>query len=158
MNDQLLMKIIHIYNLTNRALAQNNGRFPRTQGIILKILAKHGNMSQKDIAACLQVSGASISQLITKMENKGLVKRSGGESDGRFSLVEATKKGKEVVSALRKTSESSLNEVFTSLSESEKQQLSLLLAKVIFSLEDGKEVKLHNFCEKCGLCTQSYDS
>jgi DNA-binding MarR family transcriptional regulator len=150
------MKIIHVYNVTNRALAQSNGRFPRTQGTILKILAKHGNMPQKDIAACLQVSGPSISQLITKMENQGLVERSGGEKDKRYSLVKTTKKGREAAAALHKRSEKSLNKVFVCLSDAEKQELSALLSKVIFSLEDGKETKIHDFCEKCGLCTQSY--
>ncbi|MDR2401111.1 MAG: MarR family transcriptional regulator [Deferribacteraceae bacterium] len=151
------MKIIHVYNLANRTMAQSNGRFPRTQGTILKILSKHGNMPQKDLAACLQVSGPSVSQLITKMEKNGLVKRNEGEIDGRFSLVTATKKGKNVVVNLRKTSENSLNELFNALTDAEKGQFSELLSKIIFSLGEGKEMKIHNFCEKCGLCTQSYE-
>jgi DNA-binding MarR family transcriptional regulator len=158
MNNQLLMKMFHINNLVNRTLARNNGGFPRTQGTILRILSKHGSMPQKDLAACLQVSGPSISQLISKMEENELVKRKAGEKDARFSLVEVTQKGKEIAAELWKTSETSLNAVFTTISDAEKQHLSELLSKIIFSLDDGKDLKIHDFCEKCGLCTQSYES
>jgi DNA-binding MarR family transcriptional regulator len=152
------MKIFHINNLVNRAMARSNGGFPRTQGTILRILSKHGGMSQKDLAACLQVSNPSISQIITKMEESGLVKRNMGDLDSRYSLVEATQKGKEVAMDLWKTSENSLNVVFAALSDAEKQQLSELLSKIILSLDDGKELRIHDFCEKCGLCTQSYEN
>jgi DNA-binding MarR family transcriptional regulator len=115
-------------------------------------------MSQKDLGACLQVSGPSISQLITKLEENELVKRNMGDKDFRYSLVEVTEKGKEVAINLWKTSEISLNAVFSTITDAEKQCLSELLSKIIFSLDDGKDLRIHEFCEKCGLCTQSYES
>jgi DNA-binding MarR family transcriptional regulator len=156
MNNQLLMKITHIYNLVNRTMEKTSGRFPRTQGKILKILTKHGGMHQKDLAACLQVSEPSVSQLITKMVAGGYITRRGNEKDKRLSLIEATPEGTAAALNLLESSKAGLNALFSSLSDAEKEQFSELLSKVISDLDSEKNRSVHSFCEKCGLCTQGY--
>jgi DNA-binding MarR family transcriptional regulator len=158
MNNQLLMKIIHTYNLVNRTMEKSNGRFPRTQGMILKILSKHGGMPQKDLAACLQVSEPSVSQLITKMAAGGYIQRGENDKDKRLSLIETTPEGKTAALKLQESSEAGLNALFSSLSDEEKEQFSILLSKVISDLDNEKDRCVHSFCEKCGLCTQGYGS
>jgi DNA-binding MarR family transcriptional regulator len=156
MNNQLLMKVTHIYNLVNRTMEKSSGRFPRTQGKILKILSKHGGMHQKDLAACLQVSEPSVSQLITKMVAGGYITRRGNEKDKRLSLIEATPEGIEAAFNLLESSEAGLKALFSSLSDAEKEQFSELLSKVISDLDREKDRSVHSFCEKCGLCAQGY--
>jgi DNA-binding MarR family transcriptional regulator len=158
MNNQLLMKVIHIHNLVNRTMEKSSGRFPRTQGTILKILSKHGGMPQKDLAACLQVSEPSVSQIVTKMVAGGYITRRENEKDKRLALVETTPEGTAAALNLLESSEVGLDAAFSSLSDAEKEQFSILLSKVISDLDNEKDRRVHSFCEKCGLCTQGYRS
>ena len=55
----------------------------RGQGKILKILARNGEMSQKDLQDMLEIQSGSISEVLAKLEDKGMITRTKSEDDKR---------------------------------------------------------------------------
>lgn len=64
----------------------------RTQGRILGLLSRNSDthIFQKDIEASLHISKGTASQLITSLEEKGLVTRTQMESDARLRAITLT--------------------------------------------------------------------
>lgn len=103
------------------------------QAGMLAILASHGEMSQARMADKLGVRSASASELLSKMEAEGLVRRAPDEEDGRAYKVALTEEGRaaaEEVLAERRARDAHL---FEALTAEEKQQLTQLLDKLAHS-------------------------
>ncbi len=97
-----------------------------SQGKVLGFLL-NGPKSQKDIQDYMQVSAASVSELISKLEVKTLVCREKSENDRRLVNISLTEKGK-------KETEEFLNidkdDTSIPLSDDEKDELLSLLWKM----------------------------
>jgi DNA-binding MarR family transcriptional regulator len=156
MDEQIYVQLNHLNNLIQLIFTQYFSTTPRSQGILLRILNKHGTLPQKSLAACLQISHAALSELVTKLEARKLVKRLVSKSDRRLSMVELTGKGRLEAEKLTSIAQNAMDTLFQACSDEEKELFSKLCSKIIFSLDDGKTRSTHDFCEECGLCTQSY--
>jgi len=87
-----------------------------------------GPMSQKELQEKLGVQPASVSELISKLETKGLVERTRSESDRRVVMLSLTKEGmkrEKTTNEIRST-----EELFVCLDDEEKDQLISLLEKL----------------------------
>ncbi len=67
---------------------------------ILSSLFKNGVMKAGDIAREIDVTNATLTFLLDKLEGEGLIKRVKDTEDRRVTLVEITGKGREVYSSL----------------------------------------------------------
>ncbi len=102
---------------------ERHQRFGSTQDDIIRILNENGGtMGQKALQELLHVRPGSISEILSKMEEKGLIERNRSEDDRRASLI-ALK-----TEALPAKDD---NDFFSVLSEEEKEQLKALLKKVL---------------------------
>ena len=98
-------------------------RFGSTQDRIIRILDENGGtMGQKALQELLRVQPGSISEILAKMEEKGLISRSRDDEDKRASLITLQ------TEALPDSDETSC---FSVLSEEEKETLRCLLQKVL---------------------------
>ncbi len=98
-------------------------RFGSTQDRIIRILDENGGtMGQKALQELLRVQPGSISEILAKMEEKGLISRSRDDEDKRASLITLQ------TEALPDSDETSC---FSVLSEEEKETLRSLLQKVL---------------------------
>ncbi|SFW50519.1 MarR family winged helix-turn-helix transcriptional regulator [Chitinophaga sancti] len=68
---------------------------------VFYILGKEQPMPLIDIAAQLEVSHSAISQLVTSLKKKGLVKTAPCPDDGRRQLVMLSKKGEEMLQQIQ---------------------------------------------------------
>jgi DNA-binding MarR family transcriptional regulator len=59
----------------------------------LKTLQRQGRISTGDLARALAVHQSSVSILLERLEKRGLVHRVRARGDGRFVLIELTKRG-----------------------------------------------------------------
>lgn len=87
-----------------------------------------GPISQKELQEKLGVQPASVSELISKLETKGLVERTRSETDRRVVMLTLTEKGmkrEKTTDEIRST-----EELFSCLDEEEKLQLINLLDKL----------------------------
>ena len=90
---------------------------------VLRELARHKKMTQRELAEHTHVTAATISGTLKRMERADLVQRSEDESDARVSIVELTEKGRDCsAEALRLFSETD-NSMLQGFSDEELVQL-----------------------------------
>lgn len=107
----------------------------RTQAQILDILIKTNKVvTQKEIEEKLNVSRATISETLSKMEKYEMIKREIGE-DTRTKIIKLTDKSIEMHSKMDQMMKSISNKVENILEEKEKEKLNELLDKLIIGLE-----------------------
>ena len=102
---------------------ERHGRFGFSQDRIVKILAENGgSLAQKTLQMLLGVQPGSMSEILSKMEDKGLIIRDKDEEDRRACLIRLNTEAIE---------EEKKDYFFDVLSEEEKQSLKEMLNKVL---------------------------
>lgn len=107
--------------------AHRVGSKKRGQDSILAAIAQQPGITQKELAETLGIQPASVSELLMKLEHKGLVLRKKDEQDRRSIKVQLTEEGYTQVS----TPEEEISDPFQALSEDEQKQLASLLEKLL---------------------------
>lgn len=103
------------------------------QGRIMHILSSRGSISQMDLQEMLGIQPGSISEILSKVEGKGLISRRKSEEDKRKIIVELTEAGKQHVTEYRASHRN--RDKFAALSEEQKEQLKELLSILVASWE-----------------------
>lgn len=98
----------------------------RGQGKVMAILADHGSISQRQLQDMLHIQPGSLSEILTKLESKGLLTRTRAE-DKRGNVLTITEEGR----ALSQKEDTSGGDLFTALSEAEQYQLRALLQTLL---------------------------
>src|SRR4051794_28982748 len=86
----------------------------------LSVLVFAGPRTLTELAAAEQVTTATMSRLVAAMEGEGLVRRERHEEDARAMRLHATAKGRRILERGRARREQMLEELFTSLTASER--------------------------------------
>lgn len=97
---------------------------------IINLLEKHGDISQQNLREMLGIEAGSMSELLNKLEVKGLLERSTDESDRRCQIVHLTELGEELAKKNR-AKEDDGEDMFEVLSEDEKENLKNILVKLL---------------------------
>lgn len=100
------------------------------RGRIMGILGDRGPVCQSKLAEFLDIRPQSLSELISKMEADGLVKRQQSEEDRRQTIVSLTEEGSARVSAFRESHRRHAEEFLAPLTEEEKKTLCAILKKL----------------------------
>jgi DNA-binding MarR family transcriptional regulator len=102
-----------------------------TQERILSILFSEGQMSQRKLQELLQIQPGSISEILTKLEMKGLLERRKDDTDKRRMILSLTEAGQ----AAAYKSDCSFEEeaLFAALTGEEQTTLKMLLDKLLAS-------------------------
>ena len=109
--------------------APHGRRFGSTQDRIIRILSENGGtMNQRTLQELLRIQPGSISEVLSKMEEKDLITRSRDASDRRAALI-TLKAAPECTE--RQASEASA--ALSVLSGEEKETLKALLKKILES-------------------------
>jgi len=126
---QNLEKLIH--ELFRQLYLEKRNSRHTTQGKILKILYKKGDLSQKEMQEILHIQSGSISEIINKLENKSLLIRQKDEKDRRKVILHLTDKGKEDVEAYTQQYQNDVMQYFDVLNAEEKESLEKILQKLL---------------------------
>ena len=110
--------------LCSRFMSHRPGH-PRGQEHILRLLKDKEFISQKELQDEMGVRPGSISEIISKMEDRGLVERKRSESDSRAVDLCLTEKGKERLEMMEEP-----EDLFTAISEEELIALKDILTKL----------------------------
>lgn len=102
----------------------------RGQYSCLFILERTGPISQKDLAARLRIRPSSAGEILGKLEQKGLVRRTVSSRDKRIILVSLTEEGRKSASQVRKNRAIAHKEMLSGLDEKEKEQFYRALMKI----------------------------
>ncbi len=106
-------------NHTERHLAQFG--IHSGQGSILSALDILGPCSQKELADFRQVSPATISVMLGRMESRGLIRRAPSDEGGKRNQIFLTEEGQEMAEALRLHMPQEAEMIFAGLTEEELQ-------------------------------------
>ena len=124
-NEAVIGKMMCVHRLHRRALEkelQITGLYP-AQHRTLMHLAKNPGISQTELAKSLEVTTATVTVTLKKLEEDGYVIKRVDRADNRFHQIEITEKGRQIVEESESVF-SHVNQVMLqNFSEQEKEQL-----------------------------------
>ena len=113
----------------------------QSQHRVLKRLEEIGHVHQRDLADQFEIRPASLSELLIKLEEKGLIERTRLEEDRRNIVVSLSEQGAQALQALQKKEPQ--KSLFEAVDEEEKQQLLGILRKLKENWENEEEEPPH---------------
>ena len=126
MNDQLIGNLRDLSHIM-RFLYEGKGSQKR---ILIVLEEIGGSITQQKLTERLGIQPESVSEVISKLENAGYIRRTQNESDRRTSVIELTEAGKVIAIEARDQRIRRRQQMFSCLSGSEKYELLSLLEKV----------------------------
>ncbi|WP_312426770.1 MarR family winged helix-turn-helix transcriptional regulator [Lacrimispora sp.] len=129
-SEKLYSLFLRCSHALSRGHHQNTG-MPPSQQRILSLLASGDKITQHDLLDIMQIRAASLSELLTKLEGKGLITRTKTDGTKRGIDVEITDLGEAVVSEYTHNQQEATTELFSALSEDEQRLLVQLLSRLI---------------------------
>ncbi|MDD7364182.1 MAG: MarR family transcriptional regulator [Atopobiaceae bacterium] len=116
--------------------AEAHGRFGdplRGQGRLLTLLKAKPVTTQKELSFLLDMRQQSLSELLSKLEEKGFITREKSDEDARVMMIKLTDAGRQAAPDL--TDIDPNEDVFDCLTDEEKDQFGEYIVKVTKSLE-----------------------
>ena len=111
-----------------------------SQSRILIILLENKEVSQRALTKHLGIQPGSVSEVLKKLEDNGLITRLASEDDRRTSILSLTAEGEEAAKKALSHKDQLYNEMLEVLDEKDKQELLALLEK----LNDDWDHKYHH--------------
>ena len=111
-------------------------KLPRGQPPVLFKLEDHEGVVQADLAKKLEVTPATLTNLLHRMERSGLVRREKDEIDVRATRVYLTEKGKATLEKAKLLVEEMDQITFSGFSETEREQMWDYLERVHQNLKN----------------------
>ena len=132
-----------------RHVEKDEGKTKKTKGIspyhgqgrLLNLLKDGESFSIAELVEQLDIRPSSASELISKLEQNGLVSRSACDEDKRVTLIKITEKGKALLSDNSENKAAYFTDMFSGLTPEEQEQLSELLTKLVSSLKEKGEAR-----------------
>lgn len=115
-----------------------------SQKRILSILSHHDVMTQKELQEELDIKSGSLSEILGKIEQDALIERKPNEHDKRNMDVRISEAGKKAVQFYQEERHKETKEMFTCLSEAEKEQLLDILHKLIYAWKSDEAHHSHH--------------
>lgn len=146
-SEKLYSLLLRCSHALSRGHHQHTGIHPGQQRV-LSLLAANDKITQHDLLDVMQIRAASLSELLTKLESKGLIARMKTDGTKRGMDVEITELGEMAAAEYARNRQEATGELFSVLSEEEQKQLVLLLSKLIENwnnLQHGQEWELNRF-------------
>ena len=97
---------------------------------ILSVLCAEGPMAQRKLQDEVEITSGAASELLKKMEDHGLITRTADPDDSRGLIVEVTEAGREFNDRLAAEKSEKARNLFSALTEEEKEQFAGMLDKI----------------------------
>ena len=101
------------------------------QGGVISALGRNGALTQNELAKFRQVTPATISIMIDRMERDGLVTRSSEKANSRSNKVVLTDKGWDLYKKLDELMTTEAQTVFSTLTDDERHEAEIIFHKLI---------------------------
>lgn len=125
LGDKLLVMLSKLSHLSRSAF---DGK--TSQNRILHLLLDEGTMTQRELTERLDIQSGSVSEVMKKLENAGLITRTVSEADRRAVDVSLTPDGLALAEEYVYQRSARITEMFSCLSLDEQQQLLALLEQL----------------------------
>ena len=127
----------HVNRQLMGRLMADKGAHPGAAAV-LRVLADRDGISQRDLAELLHLSRPTVTAMLQRMEQAGLVERWDDEADQRLTRIRLTPKGREHGENLRSSFVEYVEGTLGTLSEADR----LELARLLDLLADNTEATL----------------
>jgi DNA-binding MarR family transcriptional regulator len=124
--DALLGQVCRLHHLRVRALLKDSG-VHRGQPKLLFALAEEDGLAQTELVRRMQISPATVTKMIQRMEKSGFLRRERDPDDQRVSRVYLTDAGRALISEMIAISQNIGEEVFAGFSQEERVLMQRLL-------------------------------
>lgn len=129
----------NLFSFLEREMAAVNIRgISPSDGDILFLLDRRGELTIQEIAAFTVKDKSTVSSVIKRLEGRGYVTKKRGDGDGRTVRIALTQKAKKTGPLLWKISASMNEKMFSRLSEDEKNKLFELMGKIYRNIPECK--------------------
>ena len=112
-----------------------HGRSGHAQRRILALLTARGSMEQKELLEELDVRSTSLSEILGKLEHKGLISRERDSGDRRGFIISPTEEARTMMAGHDEEHRQGADSLFKEFSEEEKASLKTLLEKLVSGME-----------------------
>lgn len=109
------------------------------QPIMLMILLDHQPLFQKELAYRMNVTPASVTVSVKRMEKNGWIEKIVSQDDLRYVAIRLTEKGEAVARQCREEMERIDREKYVGFTPEEKEQLADFYRRMAANLQDMKE-------------------
>lgn len=120
--------VVNLRELSHIMRALYEGK--ASQKRILIIIKEVESITQRDLTMRLGIQPGSVSEILSKLENAGLIQRTMSETDRRTANISLTDQGKQMACEAAEQRSRRHGEMFSCLTEHEKEELLTLLEKV----------------------------
>lgn len=130
--DQVLIslrRILRAIDLHSRRLVQNHG-VTGPQALLLRSLVRHEPMAVGELARSLQLSQATVTEILDRLEGRGLIRRVRSRADRRRVLVRTTGAGKALLERAPPLLQDGFIEAFEHLPQRERKRILDALHKI----------------------------
>lgn len=141
--NDIIYLIRYSFKLIDADLDQRLNEYGLTgvQGRILffishKTLKEHKNVHQNDIENEYHLSKSTVSGIVKRMNKNGFLNI---EKQHPYAIITPTDKAKDVLTHLGRHREEAVNKLLKDIPEDKRQELALLLNKLITNMEGGNE-------------------
>ncbi|MDP4151994.1 MAG: MarR family transcriptional regulator [Bacillota bacterium] len=144
---------IKLYTALNRVgrqmhrISHSRAGHYREQMRILKLIEQNNGVIQRDLAWQMDVRASSMTEMLAKLEKRGLVERKQDDDDQRVMHIFLTDQGIKAAQESEQTGEILINSMFKGLTEPEMKQMLILTEKLIESLSAREECSMANSCK-----------
>lgn len=131
-DEELIQAFFEIEKLNRRFSERRYGENPLMKGqfLCLLTLQTNGPLKQTDLASKLGIRPTSASEILSKLEQQGLINRQPSDTDKRIHFVSLTDAGQEKAELGREKSKGYYAALLGGLSTDEKDSLYTLLSKI----------------------------
>lgn len=137
-------RVIRMYYGRMQAKLAEVGLY-RGQPPILGLLYQHDGMSQKEMARALNLSPATMTVTLKRMEKAGLVRREMDEHDQRILRVHLSEQGRQMWLKSSEELRSVTEELMEGISPEERKQMQGYLRRIAVNME--RAVEKHGMAE-----------
>ena len=95
----------------------------------------NADKSISDLKNHLHITHQTARGIVKRLEEKGFVKLSVAESDGRYKMVSLTEKGKHIVECLKQNGTHTGYQLLSGMTKKEQEQFSILIARALNNME-----------------------
>jgi MarR family transcriptional regulator, organic hydroperoxide resistance regulator len=134
---QLLAQVSQIFRSVSDAFTDQVD-IPRGQATVLCVVAKQDGLTQTEIAGQLSVQGATVTNMLQRLEEAGLVIRRRDPEDNRLVRVYLTDAGRQKECSINEQFGNMQELIFKGINEEERALLLRLLQQIIMNItEEG---------------------
>lgn len=129
-----LRRIMRAVDLHSRSLIQRYG-LSGPQLIILRELSRLGEVSGSELAKAVSLSLATVTGILTRLENRGLISRRRSSSDKRRVMVRATSEAERILDSAPPPLQESFARQFVKLQDWEQTAILSSLQRLVAMME-----------------------